>query len=159
MSESQETEILLAKWSHRFVAWLIDFLIISIITGSIISAAVGQVEFNLENDMFWATSTNYIPTSVVFFLYWVILEYKTGQSVGKKILNLKTVNMEGKKPDLGGVILGSFGKSFLLPIDVILGWIFTNQNRQRIFNRLGKTIVIKVLDSNKIPENIRYKKD
>ena len=26
----------------------------------------------------------YIPTSVMFFSYWVILEYKTGQTIGKE---------------------------------------------------------------------------
>jgi len=159
MEESEQTELLLARWSHRFVAWLIDFIIISIISGAIISASVGPVNVELESDMFWATSTNYIPTSLIFFGYWIILEYKTGQTIGKKILNLKTAGMDGKRPELIGIVLGSFGKSFLLPIDVVLGWIFTNDKRQRIFNRLGNTIVIKLSDTNVEFENISYKKD
>jgi hypothetical protein len=44
---------------------------------------------------------------------------------------------------------GSFGKSFLLVIDVMLGWIFTNEKRHRIFNRAGNTIVIKMVDETK----------
>ena len=31
----------------------------------------------------------YIPTSIMFFSYWIILEYKTGQTIGKKMFNLK----------------------------------------------------------------------
>jgi hypothetical protein len=42
---------------------------------------------------------------------------------------------------------------------VILGRIFTNQKRQRIFNRLGKTIVIKVEEVDEETKNISYKKD
>ncbi len=54
----------------------------------------------------------------------------------------------------------SFGKSFLLPIDVILGWIFSNEKRQRIFNKISNTIVIKLKPREELrPDNIRYTKD
>jgi hypothetical protein len=55
-------------------------------------------------------------------------------------------------------MIGSFGKSFLLPIDIVLGWILTNEKRQRVFNKLGDTLVVKI----KIPEDISdvtYTKD
>jgi len=100
----------------------------------------------------------YIPTSIIFFAYWVILEYKTGQTIGKKILNLKVTDIYGNKSGLKGIMISSFGKAFLLPFDVILGWVLTNEKRQRIFNKLGDTLVVKI----KIFEdesNIRYTKD
>ena len=80
----------------------------------------------------------------MFFSYWIILEYKTGQTIGKKMFNLKITNSQGEKPSLVGVIISSFGKSFILPIDMILGLIITNEKRQRIFNKLGDTIIIKI---------------
>ena len=46
--------------------------------------------------------------------------------------------------NLKGILISSFGKSFLLPIDVILGWILTNEKRQRVFNKLGDTVVVKI---------------
>ncbi len=150
------SELILARWSDRFLAWLIDFLIISIISGIVISALIGKVNLGMQNEMFWAHSTNYIPTSLIFFLYWLILEYKTGQSIGKKALHLKITDINGKSPDFKGVAISSFGKSFLLPIDIILGWIFTNYNRQRIFNKIGNTLVVKIKERS---ENINYRKD
>ena len=42
---------------------------------------------------------------------------------------------------------------------LVLGWIFTNKKRQRIFNRLGDTIVIKLDEVEKDMENISYKMD
>jgi TM2 domain-containing membrane protein YozV len=48
---------------------------------------------------------------------------------------------------LKGILLSSFGKSFLLPIDVIIGWILTNEKRQRVFNKLGDTLTIKIRES------------
>ena len=89
----------------------------------------------------------YIPTSIMFLSYWIILEYKTGQTIGKKMFNLKIVNNLGGRPSLIGVIISSLGKSFILPIDVILGWVITNEKRQRIFNKLGNTLIIKIKDS------------
>ena len=68
--------------------------------------------------------------------------------------------MGGRKIDIKSALLESFGKAFLLPIDVVLGWIFTNNKRQRIFNRITNTIVVK-LKPKEIAEaeNVRYTKD
>ena len=150
------TEIRLAKWSYRFLAWLIDFVIISAVSATVIAAATGGFEVNVQDGDIWSESTSYIPTSLLFFAYWSILEYRMGQSVGKKIFRLKMVNREGGAPDLKGVLISSFGKAFLLPLDVILGWIFTNKDRQRVFNRIGDTLVVKISDTT---DGITYKKD
>ena len=152
-------EILIARWTDRFIAWLIDFIIIFSICASIFAAIFGTLDVKWNEDMMFSESTSYIPASLLFLGYWIILEYKIGQSIGKKILHLKVVNIDGKSPSLLGVIISSFGKSFLLPIDMILGLIFTNQKRQRIFNRIGDTIVIKIKDTENDSEKIKYKKD
>jgi hypothetical protein len=67
--------------------------------------------------------------------------------------------MDGKRSDLKGIIISSFGKTFLIPVDVILGWIFTNEKRQRIFNKIGDTLVIKIKNSEENNVNMKYKKD
>jgi hypothetical protein len=57
-------------------------------------------------------------------------------------------------------IIEGFGKAFLLPIDVALGWIFTNNKRQRIFNRISNTIVIKLKPKEiTAAESVRYAKE
>jgi uncharacterized RDD family membrane protein YckC len=160
MSDSEAfKEILIAKWSDRFIAWLIDFIIISAISGMIFASIFGVTNFEWNENMMFSESTSYIPASLLFFVYWIILEYKGGQSIGKKILHLKVTNIDGKPPQLLGVIISSFGKAFLLPIDMILGLIFTNQKRQRIFNKIGDTVVIKIKNIELDSENIKYKKD
>ena len=100
----------------------------------------------------------YIPTSVMFLSYWIILEYKTGQTIGKKMFNLKVTNSQGGKPSLIGVVISSFGKSFILPIDMILGLIITNDKRQRIFNKLGDTVIIKIKELD-VDSEFKYIKD
>ncbi len=152
-------EILLAKWSDRFIAWLIDFIIISSIFAIIFTAILGTVKIDWNENTVISEGVGYIPASILFLVYWIVLEYKTGQSIGKKILSLKMVNIDGENPSLIGVIVSSFGKSFLLPIDLILGLIFTNQKRQRIFNKIGDTVVIKIRDKKYNSEKIKYIKD
>ena len=139
------SKIILAKWKDRFLAWLVDFIIISMISTSIAFISFQYLDDNFEN--FISNDGMYIPTSIMFLSYWIILEYKTGQTIGKKMFNLKIVNDLGGRPSLIGVIISSLGKSFMLPIDVILGWIITNEKRQRIFNKLGNTLIIKIKDS------------
>ena len=150
------SKIILAKWKDRFFAWMVDFVIISILSTSIFFISFLYLDDNFES--FISNDGMYIPTSVMFFTYWIILEYKTGQTIGKKMFNLKITNIQGKKPNLLEVIISSFGKSFILPIDIIVGWILTNDKRQRMFNKLGNTVVIKIkeLDSD---SDSKYIKD
>ena len=92
----------------------------------------------------------------MFLSYWIILEYKTGQTIGKKMFNLKVTNNQGEKPSLMGVVISSFGKSFILPVDMILGLIITNEKRKRIFNKLGNTLIIKIKETH---SDFKYIKD
>ena len=107
------SKIILAKWKERFFAWIIDFIVISLISTSIFFLSFLYLDYNFE--IFITNDGMYIPTSVMFFSYWIILEYKTGQTIGKKMFNLKITNSQGEKPSLIGVIISSFGKSFIRP--------------------------------------------
>jgi len=91
------SKIILAKWKDRFFAWVIDFVIISLISTSIVFILFQYLNQNFEE--FITNDGMYVPTSVLFFSYWIILEYKTGQTLGKKIFNLKITNVDGNKPD------------------------------------------------------------
>ena len=159
------SEIVLARWTERFVAWLIDFVIVSI--GLVILFALLSIPFwfyyaagDVEEQFRGPQAYHYLISSLVFFLYWTYFESKTGQSLGKKVMNLKTTGLNGTVAEGKKVALAAFGKAFLLPFDVILGWIFTNERRQRIFNRASNTIVIKIkTESRSTDGNIRYIKD
>lgn len=95
--------------------------------------------------------------SLVFFGYWIYMESKhNGQSIGKMLLRIRTTNLEGKPADIKSIAISSFGKAFILPLDVLLGWIFTNDKRQRLLSRAANTIVVKVKDSE---QNVQYRKE
>jgi len=157
----QSSQIKIARWSDRFFAWLIDYVIV--FAGAFAIFFVVFYASNFENliydDFQYESTFDWAPISLVFLGYWIILEYKTGQSIGKMALQLKITNLRGEKANLKEIVISSFGKSFLLPIDIILGWIFSNKKRQRIFNKIGNTIIIKLERDEKEPENITYKMD
>ncbi|MGD1834846.1 MAG: RDD family protein [Nitrososphaeraceae archaeon] len=154
--------ITLAKWTDRFFAWLIDYLIITIplllLSGTfyVDETSSEQTDIEITSDI----QLEYFIVNFVFLVYWTYFEYTTGQSLGKKILKLKTIDINGYSlPTLKSALIESAGKSFLLPIDLILGLIFTNKNRQRIFNRLSNTIVIKLKNTQSSYYDKNFSKD
>jgi len=159
-SSKEPTELTIARWSDRFFAWLIDYAIIFAVAFAVFFIVIGTANFEeiIRGNFEYSRSFEFAPISIVFFLYWLILEYKTGQSIGKIVFRLKITNLKGESADFKSIAISSFGKAVLLPVDVIFGRIFTNKKRQRIFNRLGKTIVIKVEDVEN-DQDITYKKD
>ena len=136
----------LAYWSERSVAWLIDVVIIGAIVGFfrlfVWVAWPGYV---------WAPGVpNWIPfmdfgtSNVVYFLYWMLSEGLYGQSFGKMIMRIKITRLDGRVPNIVQAAIESVGKAFLLPIDVIVGWFLYSSRRQRLFNYLSNTIVVRV---------------
>jgi uncharacterized RDD family membrane protein YckC len=165
--DGKETrEIILARWSDRFLSWLIDFIIVSIALAVLFSAIALPIWFFYYNNDDMAAARayqsvqplHYIISSAAFFGYWTYFEYTSGQSIGKKVLKIKTVYLSGNRIDVRNAAIESFGKAFLLPIDVILGWIFTNNKRQRIFSKISNTIVIK-LKNPQLANDFKYTKN
>jgi uncharacterized RDD family membrane protein YckC len=140
----------LARWSDRFFAWLIDFIIV-MVAFELLFYTSGFPFWLDYNPLNWfqgaSGGAGYAIRSLMFLAYWTYFESRLGgsQSIGKRIFRLKTVGVFGGPVSIRDALIESFGKSFLLPIDLILGWIFTNNKRQRIFNRASNTIVIKQL--------------
>ena len=161
---NRPVEIILAGWVDRFVAWLIDFIIVSIGLGILFALLAIPFWFTNYSNAIALQHQNFEPfhyllSSLVFFGYWTYFEHTSGQSIGKRLMHIKTTDMVGKNVDTKSAALESFGKSYLLPIDVILGWLFTNDKRQRIFNKISNTIVIKLRSREELSDNIRYTKD
>jgi len=159
-------EIILATWGDRFLAWLFDFILVSIGLAVLFGAIAIPIWFFYYNDDMTAARayqnvqpSHYVISSIAFFGYWTYLEYTSGQSIGKRLLKIKTVDLSGNRIDIKSAAIESFGKAFLLPIDVILGWVFTNNKRQRIFSRISDTIVLKFKNPQPAPNDIKYTKD
>jgi len=128
----------LASWGERFVAWLIDAVIVGVVAG-ILGLFVSL--------SWWSAWPSWIPffnfNGVFLFLYWLFMDGSYGQSFGKMVMRIKVTRLNGSQIGMGNAAVESIGKAFLLPLDCILGWILYPKRRQRIFNYISETIVIR----------------
>jgi uncharacterized RDD family membrane protein YckC len=155
-----DKEITLARWSTRFLAWLVDFIIVTVAIEVIFAIAYAPLAFNqgMQGNP-GLGAVRFAVESLLFFAYWTYFESTTGQSIGKKLLKIKTTDLVGNVPNIRDVAIQSFGKAFLLPIDVFFGWIFTNEKRQRLFNKASNTVVIRVVNQRPGSENVGFRKE
>ena len=129
-------EMVLASWGDRFWSWLIDVLLMSIIWHRAV-VAIGTEAFSLSGILLLAS---------MLFIYWTALEGYRGQSLGKMVLNIAVTGTTGEDIRYRDAAIESFGKAFLLPIDCLSSLVYFRVKRQRLFNRLSDTIVIKLTE-------------
>jgi uncharacterized RDD family membrane protein YckC len=135
-----------ANWGERLVAYIIDVIILSIFLTP------------LRLISFWSSwpawswgpeSLRWMPfvslgwDNIVHFLYWTFLEGSYGQSIGKMIMKIKVTRLNGEPVDIIAAAIESIGKSFVLVLDCLAGWILYPQKNQRLFNYISGTIVTK----------------
>lgn len=147
----------IAPWDSRFWAWLIDVIVV----GAVVSAFWGT----LGAVVFWSSGPFDVGgvgelgsvNGLAFWAYWTLLEGYRGQSIGKLVMNLEVTDREGNPVDYGAAAIESFGKAFLLPIDLLVGVLAYEGKKLRLFNRLSETIVVRSdPDPLDAPEGVEY---
>ena len=131
-----------ANWGERFVAWIIDIIIIGIFL-SLIKFLIGVTwpSFTWAPNIFRLIPfVDFGLDNVIYFLYWTFMEGTNGQSIGKMAMKIKVTMLNGEPIDMAHAAIESFGKAFLLPIDCIIGWILYQTRNQRLFNYISETI-------------------
>ncbi|MGZ4863319.1 MAG: RDD family protein [Halobacteriota archaeon] len=118
----------------RFVAILIDTIIIAIITGIL------SIPF--QSQLSGAVSL------LIFLLYFIVLEGAYGQTVGKMAVKIKVVKEDGSKIDYTDAVVRNVLRLIdLIPyfIPYLLGaiLIWTSDKKQRLGDRVAHTIVVK----------------
>jgi uncharacterized RDD family membrane protein YckC len=137
-------ELVLSGWGERFVAWLIDMILLGVVL-----AWFRLPGFNWMPMMWRGTVPHWVPfvdfgfKNVIYFVYWTFLEGTYGQSVGKMAMKIEIAHLDGGPIDTVKAAIQSVGKAFLLPLDCILGWILYPSRQQRLFNYLSETVVLR----------------
>jgi uncharacterized RDD family membrane protein YckC len=118
----------------RFVAVLIDAIIIAIIAGIL--------AIPLQTRLSGAVSL------LIFLLYYILLEGAYGQTVGKMAVNIKVVREDGTKIDYTDAVVRTILRiidaiPFVVPylLGAILIW--TSDKKQRLGDRTAHTVVVK----------------
>jgi uncharacterized RDD family membrane protein YckC len=141
----------------RFIAILVDFIIIGIISGLItapfhvpnVSVTVSNfTNGSLQNVSVGSSAlaaSGGLISVIIMFLYFTVLQGAYGQTVGKMAVKIKVVKEDGTK--IGYV--DAFVRTLLLFVDFIpvlflLGaiLIWTSDKKQRLGDRAARTIVV-----------------
>jgi uncharacterized RDD family membrane protein YckC/DNA-binding transcriptional ArsR family regulator len=129
----------LAALKKRVFAFLIDFAIaFAIFLGlpnavSLLTKGPGSI-FDLNIILF---------SLVLFWIYFTLLEGFAGQSLGKRLMGLMVVRVDGKKVFYDHAAVRNFSKGFffLLPFDLAIGLRLKDQKFIRYFDKFAGTTV------------------
>jgi uncharacterized RDD family membrane protein YckC len=139
----------------RAIAVIIDHILLLILTVIIavpfgLSTAMFSMMTNFANPLaamsniaLWTTFG--IVILIVWILYFAYFESKSGQTIGKKLVNIKVTKEGGGKPTLEEALL----RTILRIIDGIavylLGFmvVLVSEKKQRLGDIAAKTIVVK----------------
>ena len=119
----------------RFVALLIDTIILSLLIG-----VVGSI-FGSQT-VVWAFG---LFSFFIFLTYFTYLEGSTGQTVGKMLMKIKVIRADGGKVDMKQ----AFTRNILRVIDGLLVYsigailIWKSDKKQRLGDSIAKTEVVK----------------
>lgn len=76
----------------------------------------------------------------LLFVYSTLLEGFSGQTLGKRVIGLKVVRLDDKAVNYEHSAVRNFGKTFLLPLDLVLG--LRHEKYLRYFDKFAGTNVI-----------------
>ncbi len=148
---SGKTKNKLASIPRRLLAYIIDLIILSIIFGIIsfiISSVANIMVFNSNIELSSVAVITLMSFCFVVAqtIYWTVVEGKFGASIGKKILKIKVIKENGKEISYIDAFFRNITKfaDNLLPfllIDALT--IFTTKNKQRFFDKVAGTIVVR----------------
>lgn len=119
-----------ASWK-RLIAYLIDITLVNII--SIIIYYIAGVPLSMFNWLIF----------YVFMIYSILMDYKFQGTVGKLILKLKVIRVNGERPDLSTSFYRNFGK-VVSTLPLLWGFIriLTPSYPQSIHDEISRCLVV-----------------
>lgn len=145
----------IASLGERVVAQIIDFLILFGYAFAMMFLLI-YINQALYNSSIYFPTAYFVILYLPFFLYDFIFEvFLNGQSIGKKLMKIRVVKIDGSQPGLGSYFL----RWILKPIDVFLTQgsvafltILINGKGQRLGDLAANTTVIKLKQYVKLEE-------
>ncbi len=123
-------------WIRRFIALVIDWVILFVVI-FVISIFVPVFSWALPLWVFF--------TSLVWWVYSFILEGSIGGTIGKKLVSLHVVAIDGTM-DLSRALIRNVSKIFspLVLVDLLVGMATEGDPRQRYLDRIARTTVTRI---------------
>jgi uncharacterized RDD family membrane protein YckC len=132
-------------WLIRLIAFIIDGIILGIVV-AIISAvfAIASIFTGGFNLLGWDFLTSSFIWGVLLVLYFAILDFYWGATIGKRLLSIQVRTVTGGKVPFDKALIRNISKIFwpLLILDWIVGIVTPGDKRQKFLDRtVGVTFV------------------
>ena len=123
-------------WIRRFFAALIDAIVVAVIY-LLFALPLGFVS------LAWYVAP--FLYGIVWLLYSMLLETVLGATIGKRLLSLRVVAIDGNL-DIMHCLVRNISKIYwlLFLVDLIVGGVTQGDPRQRLFDRIARTTVTRV---------------
>lgn len=129
----------------RFLAYLIDIFIVNLVVTLPFRSYLRKFEDSF--DILLGTKNPEL-IMISFFviggilLYFVILEFKIRQTLGKIVMNIYVVSTPNKEITLSQIILRNLTKPFPIVLLVDAAYMFFKRTNQRLFEVFSRTAVV-----------------
>jgi uncharacterized RDD family membrane protein YckC len=122
-------------WIKRVIAILIDSIIVGIAT------AILSLIIDVSGIFNWLALP--FVMGLIYVLYFTITESIYGHTVGKKLVNLRVMRVNGKKPSLENAFLRNISKIhfLILLLDTLGGFFTSKDDHQRYIDQIANTTV------------------
>jgi uncharacterized RDD family membrane protein YckC len=135
-----------ANWRRRALAYLLDFaLVVSIFA---VAGVMTSLFSSISSGSGFRLDINVILFVLVFWVYSSLLEGFAGQTLGKRVVGLSVVRVDGKRLSYDHAGVRNIGKIFLLlPFDLFFGMRLKDKRYTRYFDKFAGTTVIDMRSS------------
>ena len=146
---SQTNQLQYAGLGRRFLALIVDFIFLSALFFPVTRIVKGVWIMSRE-DHLWGygwfnTDPLCISFLVIIVLYFVVMEGTLGATIGKRLLGLRVIHLDGKSPG----ILRALIRNLLRAVDALPAFsilsvilIILSPERARFGDRVAKTRVV-----------------
>ena len=139
-----QTGLVLATWGERALAYIIDTILLGFVLAWFALPGLRLIPQVWGGDILtWIPFVDFGFRNIIYFVYWFFMEQTYGQSLGKMAMKIEVTDLDGGRLEINQTTIQALGKAFLLPLDLILGWILYSSTQQRLFNNLSETVVLK----------------
>ncbi len=127
------------NWIYRLIAYIIDSIIIFVIA-AIISFAAAFGVYALG----WGSLIIVGIIGILYFLYYSIMDFAWGATLGKKIMGLSVQSANGQKLTFINAFIRNLSKIFwlFLFLDWLIGIVSTGNKQQKFLDRVAGAVVI-----------------
>jgi uncharacterized RDD family membrane protein YckC len=140
-----QTQVQYVGVGRRFVATLVDSILYLIVFVGV-AVVSGNAQASGGSASASLSGAPALIIDLLFFLYYIVLEAVLGATLGKLLLGLRVVNVDGSRIGWGASIIRNLLRIIdALPFFYLLGAIriWTSPQRQRLGDRVAKTVVVR----------------